>query len=208
MGSAEARSWIAFLAAFLLAESAQAKPARYLLDAQASSVVVRVGKAGVFGFAGHEHEVVGGSFEGTVVADREDIARSSVEVRFDTAGLRVTGKGEPKKDVPKVQKAMVGPKCLDVTRYPHIRFVSKTVAGKHTQDRYDLEIRGDLTVHGVTRALSFPVRVDIAGDRLTANGHTVIRQTDFGITPISTAGVVKVKDELALEWTLVARRSP
>jgi polyisoprenoid-binding protein YceI len=170
--------------------------------------VVRVGKAGVFGFAGHEHEVVAGSFEGTVLADAENLNRSSVELKFAAASLRVTGKGEPQKDVPKVQEAMVGPKCLDVSRYPDIRFRSKAVSGKHTQDHYDLEIRGDLTVHGVTRALAVPVRVDIAADRLTAKGRTVIRQTDFGITPITKAGVVKVKDELALEWTLVARRSP
>jgi hypothetical protein len=31
-----------------------------------------------------------------------------------------------------------------------------------------------------------------------------VKQTDFGITPVSVAGVVKVKDALDVEFTLVA----
>jgi polyisoprenoid-binding protein YceI len=201
------RSCLAFLTAFLLCASAQARATRYVLDPAGSRFVIHVGKGGLFGFAGHEHEVLVGAFEGTVLADTEQIARSSLELTFEAAGLRVTGKGEPSKDVPKVQEAMVGPQCLDVDRYPAIRFVSKTVTGtRASQSRYDLEIRGDLTLHGVTRTVSVPVRVDFEGDRVTASGRTVLRQTDFGIKPITVAGVVKVKDELALEWTLVGRR--
>jgi polyisoprenoid-binding protein YceI len=198
------QSWIALLAVFVLCGSAEAKPRRYVLDPSASHVVIQVGKAGVFGFAGHKHEIVTGTFKGTVVADTEDLGHSSVELKFDAAGLRVTGKGEPKKDVPEVQATMVGPKCLDVSRYPDVRFVSKSVTGKlASEGRYDLEIRGDLTLHGVTRALTVPVRIEMAGDRLTASGRTTIRQTEFGISPITVAGVVKVKDALTLEWTLV-----
>jgi polyisoprenoid-binding protein YceI len=201
------RSWLAFLAASLLCASAQAKATRYVLDPKASRLVIHVGKAGLFGFAGHEHEILAGGFEGTVLADTEQIAGSSLEVTFAAPELRVTGNGEPSKDVPKVQETMVGPQCLDVGRHPAIRFVSRTVAGtRASPSRYDLEIRGDLTLHGVTRALSIPVRVDFDGDRMTASGRTVLRQTDFGIKPITVAGVVKVKDELALEWTLVGRR--
>jgi hypothetical protein len=31
-----------------------------------------------------------------------------------------------------------------------------------------------------------------------------VRQTDYGIEPVSVAGVVKVKNELAIEYTIVA----
>ena len=34
-----------------------------------------------------------------------------------------------------------------------------------------------------------------------------LKQTDFGIKPVSTAGVVKVKDEVRIELRLVARRA-
>ena len=63
-------------------------------------------------------------------------------------------------------------------------------------------LHGDLTIHGVTRPLTLRVHLEIKGDTLEATGSTTIRQTDFGITPISKAGVVKVKDELAINWRI------
>ena len=47
-----------------------------------------------------------------------------------------------------------------------------------------------------------PGCVLITGDRLVASGRTTLRQTDFGITPISKAGVVKVRDEIAVDWRI------
>ena len=184
--------------------AAHAESRSYTLDPKASQIVIHVGKSGVFGFAGHEHEVVVGTFRGKVVADSEQLARSTLELSIDAASLRVTGKDEPAKDVPEVQAAMLGPQCLDVARFPSIRFVSKSVSAG--ADARDVTIRGELTLHGVTRAIAIPVRLEVAPDSLNATGTTTLRQTDFGIKPISKAGVVNVKDELALSWRLVGRR--
>ena len=49
---------------------------------------------------------------------------------FDAAALKVTGEGEPAKDVPKVQAKMVGPEVLDAARFPSITFRSRSVTGK------------------------------------------------------------------------------
>ena len=54
-----------------------------------------MGRSGLFSFAGHNHEVLASGIEGQVVADPQDVARSSVTLRFPAAGLRVTGEGEP-----------------------------------------------------------------------------------------------------------------
>jgi polyisoprenoid-binding protein YceI len=188
--------------------TAQAETSRYILDSGASRMVIQVGKAGLFGFAGHEHEIVASSIAGTVDVDPEHVGAASVELTFNGAGLRVTGKGEPAADVPKVQEAMLGPRCLDVARFPAIRFVAKAISVKRsTAGRHELEIRGDMTLHGVTRELTVPVEVRIDHDHLTVSGRTVIRQKDFNITPISVAGVVKVKNEIVLEWLLVGNRA-
>jgi polyisoprenoid-binding protein YceI len=184
--------------------AARAESRSYTLDPKASRIAIHVGKAGLFGFAGHEHDVVVGTFRGKVVVDPEQIQRSTLEIVIDAASLRVTGQGEPAKDVPDVQATMVGPECLDVARFPSIRFVSKSVTAGAGGAR-DLTIRGDLTLHGVTRELAIPVRIELAADSLQATGATTLRQKDFGIEPISKAGVVKVKDELALSWRLVGR---
>ncbi len=146
-----------------------------------------------------------GSFRGTVNVDPDQIGRSSVDITVDAASLRVTGRGDSAKDV---QAKMLGPKCLDVARFPAIRFVSRTVTADPGPARVrDISIRGDLTLHGVTRELTLLVRLELAPDSMRATGATTLLQKDFGITPISIAGVVKVKNELALRWRLVGRRA-
>jgi polyisoprenoid-binding protein YceI len=193
----------AVLAAVLAAAPpvARAAPRRYKLDPGRSRVTIHVGKTGLFGFAGHEHQVVAGAFHGTATFDPDRVAQSSVDLTFDTGALRVTGQGEPTDDVPKVQEAMVGPDCLDARRFPAVHFVSRAVAATGPDGR-DLELRGELTLHGVTRPLTVRVHLELVADALEATGRALLRQTDFGITPISKAGVVKVKDEIAIEWHL------
>jgi polyisoprenoid-binding protein YceI len=202
-------AWCLVLTACGILVSARAVAAgarRYTLDPAASRIVIHVGKAGVFGFAGHEHEVVAGLSRGIATVDLDRVDLSTVEVTFDAAALRVTGKGEPPEDVPKVQQTMLGPECLDVARFPTIRFVSTGVTAEgRAWSTHELKIRGKLTLHGVSREIAIPVHVEMTGDGFTATGSAELRQTDFGITPISKAGVVKVKNELRLEWRLVGR---
>ena len=65
---------------------------------------------------------------------------------------------------------------------------------------------GELTLHGVTRALTLPVHVEVAGETLTASGKATIRHDQFGMQPVSAGGgTVKVKNEIAIDYRLVAR---
>jgi polyisoprenoid-binding protein YceI len=183
-----------------------AEAPRFRVDPDASRVLIHVGKSGVFGFAGHEHEVTAPIQHGSLSADPDHLGAASVEISVDAAALRVTGAGEPAKDVPAVQKTMLGPECLDVARFPSIRFVSTGVTGLGRQpDGHRIAVRGSLTLHGVTRAITLPARIDFKADTIEASGTVTIRQTDFGMKPISKGGVVNVKDELDLDWRLVAR---
>jgi polyisoprenoid-binding protein YceI len=178
-----------------------------VIDASASAVQVHVGKSGVFGFAGHAHEVVAERFEGRVDADVDDLARSAVELSFDASGLKVSGQGEPEGDAPKVQEAMAGPKVLDASRFPAIRFRSRQVAGRRAADgAYELQVSGDISLHGVSRPVTLPVRVELSGSTLTASGRTALAQRAFGIEPVSAGGgTVKVKNEVGIEFRIVAR---
>jgi polyisoprenoid-binding protein YceI len=189
--------------------AAAAAPHRYAVDPAASQVVIHVGKAGLFRFAGHGHEVVAPIHQGSAVVDPDHLESASVELAFQAAALRVTGRGEPAGDVPKVQQAMVGPECLDAGRFPSIRFASRAVTVKaRSGDAFDVVVRGELTLHGVSREVLVPVHVVVGKDGIRATGTTKVRQTAFGIKPISVAGVVNVKDELEIAWTVVARAVP
>jgi polyisoprenoid-binding protein YceI len=197
------------LVALALATALPARAARraYVIDATASAVQVHVGKTGVFGFAGHTHEVTAAHFEGRLEADPDDLARSSVELSFEASGLKVAERGEPAGDAPKVQEAMAGPKVLDVSRFPTIRFRSRQVSGRRTAEGvYELQVTGELSLHGVARAITVPVRVELSGPTLTASGRTFVAQRTFGIEPVSAGGgLVKVKNELGIEFRIVAR---
>ena len=201
------RLGLPLLVLLMAAAPVQAAPRVYTLEPARSQLTIHVGKAGLFGFAGHEHQIVAGAFRGTATFDPERLAQSSVDVTFDAGALRVSGQGEPAGDVPQVQAAMVGASCLDAGRFPTIRFVSRSVAavGAAGPQGGDLALRGELTLHGVTRPLTLRVHLDVTGQTLEATGTTTLQQTDFGITPISKAGVVKVKDELTLAWHIRGR---
>ncbi|HEX9639191.1 MAG TPA: YceI family protein [Acidobacteriota bacterium] len=195
------------LALLLAARGSSAEPMVYQIDESSSTMAVEVGKAGLFSFAGHDHRILVTSIQGQVVADPERIEASELELQFPSSGLRVDPEEEPPGDAPKVQEAMQGPKCLDVTRYPEIRFRSTKVAEQEGDSGdYVIELSGELDLHGVKQALRFPVRVQIRNGRLTASGKVQIKQKDFGIDPISVAGgTIKVKNELTIEFTLHAK---
>jgi len=200
------------LLVLLAAASAAASPASaaeqgYTVMGEGSAVRIHVGKTGMFGFAGHTHEVIA-RVEGTVVADPADLARSSVTLAFDAKAVQVIpSPDEPAKDVPKVQAVMAGPDVLDVSRFPSITFRSRSVTGKEVSPgRYSIQVTGDLSLHGVSRSLTLPLEVEVAADKLTATGKTVLRHSDFGMKPVSAGGgTVKVKNEIEIDFRIVAR---
>ncbi len=185
--------------------SARAAERSYFVDAARSSVRVHVGKAGLFKFAGHSHEVLAPRFSGQIVADDAALGRSSVALAFEAAALTVSAEGEPPEDVPKVQAKMVGPDLLDAASFSQISFSSTSVEGKTTgAGVYDLLVSGELTIHGTKRPLKLPVRVVVQGESLTATGRAALKHTDYGLRPISVAGVVKVKNEIGIDFSIVA----
>jgi polyisoprenoid-binding protein YceI len=186
---------------------AGAAPRTFQIDGPKSRVVIDVGKAGLLSFAaGHAHEVETRAIQGTVQFDPEAPLASVVRMQIESASLRVTGKGEPAKDVPEVQRIMLSDRVLDVSRHPTITFDSTGVARGSGADAYS--VTGRFTLKGKTQTMTLPVKVLAGADTLTITGQTAFKQSDYGITPISVAGVVKVKDELAIAFTIVAIARP
>jgi polyisoprenoid-binding protein YceI len=175
-----------------------AGPRTFTVEPERSRALIEVGKSGAFSFAGHTHEVEAPLTSGVVHFDSDTLSRSDVRLEFSAAAMRVTGKGESADDVPKVTQTMLGEQVLDAKRFPSIVFESTAVSGK-------TEVAGKLTIHGTTRPITAAVALQVNGDTLTATGRFSIKQTDFGIKPISIGGVVKVKDELNITFTIVAR---
>jgi polyisoprenoid-binding protein YceI len=195
------------LVAFALAApiTLAAAPRTFTVDTARSKALIDVGKGGAFSFAGHTHEVEAPLTSGAIHFDADNVPKSDIRLQFNAAAMKVTGKGEPPDDVPKVTQAMLGDQVLDVKKYPTITFESTVVSGRGTAAALDLLVSGNLTIRGTTKPVRAAVSAKIDGDLMTATGKFSIKQTDFGIKPISVGGVVKVKDELTINFTIVAR---
>ena len=197
------------VAASAIASNGFAAATTYRVVPDKSPLRIEVGKGGALGFvAGHTHEVEG-RIQGRVTADMANLAHAEIQLTIRTADLHVSGKGEPPDDVPTVQERMVGPDVLDVARFPEIAFRSTSVAvsGPHDGSRTAgtmLRVTGELTLHGRTKPLTTDVHLRIDAASLTATGTLTVKQTDFGIKPVSVGGVVNVKDALTIHFTVTA----
>lgn len=197
----------AVLAIWMAGQTAASGPTVLAIDSAQSRVVIDVGKAGVFSFAGHIHEVVSSAVGGRVTFDPADWSRASVSLDFDAAALRVSGKGESAADVPEVQRVMLSDKVLDIARFPKITFKSRKVSAKAlTASSADVLIEGDMTLHGTTRPMAIRAAVTLdSGGGVTARGSFSLKQTEFGMVPVTAGGgAVRVKDELAIQFVLKA----
>jgi polyisoprenoid-binding protein YceI len=205
--------WRASVAALLLTQGAASIPSGstiLTIDPKESQVLILVGKAGVLSFAGHVHEVVAPVVRGDVTVDLADWQRASVSFEFEAAALRVTGTHEAPADVPEVQRVMLSEQVLDVQRFPTIVFRSRRVSTTaRTANTADMLIEGDLTLHGTTRPIAIRTNATLdAGGRLTARGAFSLKQTDFGMVPVTAAGgTIRVKDELDVQFVLKANPS-
>lgn len=166
---------------------AQEKP----IDVTHSKITVHVGKTGFFSMAGHEHQVSAPVNQGAI----SESSPGHVWFRVDARTLTVL----PEKDQAEVQATMQQ-KVLESEHFPEIRFES-TSTQKLTADHWKVE--GNLTLHGQTH----PVIADVHRAGSSYEGKSNIKQTDFGIQPVSVAGgTVKVKNEVAIEFSIQPRQ--
>jgi len=164
------------------------------IDTARSSITIHVGKAGLLSAAAHEHWVSARIASGS-------INETGLRVEFKVRSAALIIKPDPKVDAKtraQIQKDM-DEMTLEIARYPEIAFrsthVSPAGAGQFKVD-------GSLTLHGVSK----PVSVMVKRESESFTGHTVIKQTDFGIKPISIAGgTIRIKDPVDIDFEVFAQ---
>jgi len=197
----------------LLATLAAPTPAPAQLGARDSVVYrvspisrfeVKTGKAGLFGFAGHEHVIRARGFSGCVMYSPNAPSLSRVEITVPADSLEVLTPPDTA-EIRKVTEAM-RTDILRVEQYPTISFTSKTVTAVDSGFR----LVAELTLAGQTREVPVDVRVAIGSDTLRAWASFAVKQTDFGIKPFrgGPAGTVRVADRVTFAIEAVAVRVP
>ena len=119
---------------------------------------------------------------GTVQYDPGDLAKTVIDATIETASVDTR--------VEMRDNDLRSPHFFDASKYPTLTFKSKKVAeagpGK-------LKVTGDLTIHGVTKAVtldvegpSAPVKDPRGNLRVGASASTTINRKDFGVDGAAT----------------------
>jgi len=137
------------------------------------------------------------SVTGTIVYDSENPAASTIEAVIDATTINTL---DAQRDA-HLQSA----DFLDVATFPTITFKSTKVAGS---GKGELQVTGDLTIHGVTKPVVLKVdgptaegKDPFGNTRIGASASTKIKRSDFGLTwnaALETGGIL-VGDDLRIE---------
>jgi len=103
-------------------------------------------------------------------------------------------------------------KWLDVAKYPEITFEAESAKNVKTQgDVTTADVTGKMSLHGVTRSITAPVKMTFLkdklkartgkeGDLLVVRANFKIKRSDFGINPGQLED--KVSDEIELNLSI------
>jgi len=165
------------------------------IDTQRSTITIHVGKSGLFSAAAHDHIVDAPISNGTI----SESGNPCIEFRVETAKMSVRPDARiDAKDQATIQTHMQD-MTLETKKFPEITFRSVRI-DKLAEGGWRVD--GDLSLHGVTKRISLTVKQN--GESYTT--HAVLKQTDFGIKPLSIGGgAIKVKNELEIDFQFFAR---
>jgi polyisoprenoid-binding protein YceI len=179
---------------------------RYLIDSTMSRFTVRAFAAGLFSSLGRNPTIEIRSYTGEAEFISKNLQQASVRISVQSASLEVTD-DISEKDRAEIESKMKQ-EVLETSSYPEIVFESSLISpNKMGENQYTVNVSGKLTLHGVTRNETIYAQVSLTGDTLRAYGELSLKQTDYGIKPVSVAGgTLKVKDEVKLSFDVTARK--
>lgn len=139
---------------------------------------------------------------GVLTLDEQDITKSHVEASIDAASINTR---EADRDT-----HLKSADFLDVEKFPKLTFTSTRVT---RTGEGELQVEGDLTIHGVTRKVVFNVEGPTApgkdpwgNTRVGLTATTKINRKDFGLTwntTLETGGIL-VGDEVTITFDVQA----
>lgn len=141
---------------------------------------------------------------GTVRVDGSGTALTATDARFEVDLTQLTS-DESRRD------NRIRTDGLQTNQFPRATFVStkpiplpaETASGQAVKATAE----GDLTIHGVTKRVSVPLDVRVAGGKGELVGSLGFPMSDFNITPPSIGGFVTVDPDATLEFKLILEKA-
>ena len=185
---------------------------RYRIDPAASTLHILVFRGGTLARLGHNHVISSHSLQGTIWRGAP-IEQSGFEMLVALNELIVddnAARAEEGEDFPLnlsdeaksgTKANMLRSSLLDSDQYPNIAIRSVRVGG--TSDAS--VILAALQIKDKSREVRVPVTLTQTGLGLQVQGAFDLRQSDFGMTPLSIAkGALQVMDMVKIKFRLVA----
>lgn len=186
-------------------EAAAAGAPVYRIDPQASIITVVVRSGGPFARMGHDHAIAARNISGFAAPARghADFGFRLDEMTVDEPDVRALAGlpgAVPLDAIAGTRANMLG-RVLEAGRYPVVQLRAQQLGDAAGT------MRLAVTLHGVRRSIDVPTALDVTPASLGAEGRVKLRQTDFGIRPMSVlGGALVVQDEMELSFRIHASR--
>jgi polyisoprenoid-binding protein YceI len=143
---------------------------------------------------------VAAGITGTMSFDPDNAKATTGKLSVPTKALHTENQG--------MKETLHGPDWLDAEKNPSIDFAIKKVTdARLSGDAHELTVVGDLTIKGITKEVTVPVKVThlpgkmsergrSKGDLLVVRSNFVIRRNDFNIKPDMDGKVVATDIEV------------
>ena len=154
--------------------------------------------------AGQQHILFFDRYSGEIQYDQEDEERANMRFVVESRSITCKDKWLTGKQRKKVVSFTLS-KMLVAHRFPEIKF-SSTGITKTASHQYD--VRGDLTIRGMTRPTFIQVVAkQIGTERLEFDGEMIIRMKDYDMKPpTSVLGFAGTKNKMRLRFHFWAER--
>ena len=181
---------------------------RYLIDAGASKVTLQVFPTGMLSSLGHSPTFAVRKVAGEIEFDGGASPKGAVKLSFETGSIELQGdfNGRDRWDIMHIMQDEI----LEIEKHPTIVYdapAGRTTITSAGNERFQAGLKGDLTLHGVTRPHPTVAHLLAHGDMLRASGEVTVRQPDYQLKSVAVAGsMMKVKDDVKLTFDIVARK--
>jgi polyisoprenoid-binding protein YceI len=200
-------SVIAIMCVTTVSSSAPQQNATYVIDNQKGKFIAHAFAGGLFWFEGHDHYLAARDFSGEVQLTPQTVTPASLHLVVKANSLEETGTVFTPE-----QKKIINKEVHDIVllpdQYPEIVFQSTSVTAKPlAAGQHEVKIVGNLTLHGVTRQETIPVKLFLSNNDLQAQGEFSIDRGNYKVKATSAFhGLVTVKDKIRFEFDIVAHR--
>jgi len=180
---------------------------RYVVDTRTSQFTVQAFASGLIAAVAHSPKIAIRDWSGVAQMASPTLEGVSLKVRVKSGSLEVLDELSEvdRRELHRVMNREV----LETAEFPEIAYDSTEVAAdKLKEDLYRVNVRGRLTLHGVTNDQDFEAQASLGVDSVRAYGSFSLLQTDYDIRIASIAGgTLKLLDELKFSFYVVARKA-